>query len=268
MAFFHLFVLAVVQGITEFLPISSSGHLALVPILTSWEDQGLQLDIATHVGTLFAVLLYFRSDIIFMIKGLAGKGSATEVIFGRQLFFHSVVGSIPAVLAGAAIYFVLEAELRSLLMIAVMTLFFGIVLGAADLFFKGQRTLRDMNSWDALFIGIFQIFALFPGTSRSGVTMTAGLLRGMDRKAAAHFSMLLSIPIIFGAGVAGTGKIIADGQFNVGADALIAAIAAFVVAYLVIKLLMDWISKIGYMPFVIYRLCLGILLLIVFSVTA
>lgn len=261
MAFFHLFVLSIVQGITEFLPISSSGHLALVPILTHWQDQGLKLDIATHLGTLFAVLIYFRSDILFMFRSLFGSGGTRDVTNGRQLFLHMFIGSIPVVMAGAAIYFILGTELRSLLMIAVMTLFFGVVLGAADYFFKGTRKLEDMNSWDALFIGVFQIFALFPGTSRSGVTMAAALFRGLDRRASAHFSMLLSIPVIIGAGVALSAKVISEENFELGFDALIAAGAAFVVAYLVIKLLMDWIHKIGYMPFVIYRLILGTFLL-------
>jgi undecaprenyl-diphosphatase len=267
-SFLHLFVLSVVQGITEFLPISSSGHLALVPLLTNWADQGLALDIATHVGTLFAVLIYFRSDIFFMLRSVFGKGDAAEVTQGRQMTCHLIIGSIPAVLAGAAIYFLLDIDLRSLLMIAVMTLFFGAVLGFADWFFKGKRTLRNMNSWDALFIGIFQIFALFPGTSRSGVTMTAGLLRGLDRRASAHFSMLLSIPVIAGAGLALSTKVMAVEEFTIGVDALIAAGAAFMVAYLVIKLLMNWISKIGYMPFVIYRLFLGVFLLWLYIATA
>jgi len=261
LAFFHLLVLSIVQGITEFLPISSSGHLALVPILTHWQDQGLKLDIATHMGTLFAVLIYFRSNILFMLRSLIGRGSAGDVIFGRQLFSHMVIGSIPVVIAGGAIYFLLGTDFRSLLVIAAMTLFFGVVLGAADYFFKGQRKLEDMNSWDALFIGVFQIFALFPGTSRSGATMAAALFRGLDRRASAHFSMLLSIPVIIAAGAALSLRVMSEENFEIGIDAGIAAVAAFVVAYLVIKLLMDWINKIGYMPFVIYRMALGAFLL-------
>jgi len=257
----QIFVLAVVQGVTEFLPISSSGHLLLVPLLTGWQDQGLAIDIATHIGTLLAVLLYFKSDLIYMIQAMLGKGSATDIIGGRQLTFHLIVGSLPALLAGGAIYFIAEVDLRSLLMIAMTTLFFGVVLGIADHFFKGTRDLRSMNSWDALFIGIFQIFALFPGTSRSGVTMTAALIRGLDRVAAARFSMLLSIPIIAAAGIAATIKTSMTQDFIFDFNALIAGAIAFIVAYYVIKILMRWINKVGFMPFVIYRMILGVFLL-------
>lgn len=257
MTFLHILLLAVIQGVTEFLPISSSGHLLLVPLLTDWQDQGQGLDIATHVGTLFAVILYFRSDILQMGQALLGRGSAAEILGGRQLFFHTIIGSLPALVAGALLFFIIKMELRSLLMIAMTTLFFGVVLGIADYSFKGKRTLRDMNSWDALFIGIFQIFSLFPGTSRSGVTMTAALIRGLNRDAAAHFSMLLSIPIIFAAGSAVTFKSILAGDAAFGLDALIAAGVSFVIAYFVIRILMAWINRIGFMPFVIYRLILG-----------
>ncbi|WP_025898414.1 undecaprenyl-diphosphate phosphatase [Sneathiella glossodoripedis] len=265
MSFLHILVLAAVQGITEFLPISSSGHLLLVPLLTDWQDQGIELDIATHVGSLLAVILYFRADIFRMGKALAGVGSADDVIGGRQLFFHTVVGSIPVVIAGAILLFIVKIDLRSLLLIAMTTLFFGLALGVADYFFKGRRSLREMNSWDALFIGIFQIFALFPGTSRSGVTMTAALIRGLDRTTAAHFSMLLSIPVIFAAGIAATYKSLIGGDFSFGLAALLAAVVSFVIAYLVIRTLMVWINKIGFMPFVIYRIILGGALLAIYA---
>lgn len=253
----QILVLALVQGITEFLPISSSGHLLLVPLLTNWPDQGLSLDIATHVGTLFAVLLYFRSDFLYMLRALLGRGAAADIIGGRQLFFHLVVGSLPALIAGGLLFFVIKLDLRSLLMIAMTTLFFGVVLGIADYCFKGTRRMRDMNSWDALFIGIFQIFSLFPGTSRSGVTMTAALIRGLDRQASARFSMLLSIPIIGAAGLAATLRGVLEHDVEFGHDALITAGISFLVAYVVIKTLMTFISRIGFMPFVIYRLILG-----------
>lgn len=260
-------VLAVVQGITEFLPISSSGHLLLVPLLTDWPDQGLALDIATHVGSLFAVIAYFRRDVMSMLASLAGIGSNDEIEIGRRLSLHVVIGSIPALLAGALLFFIAKLDLRSLLMIATMTLFFGVVLGIADRFFKGDKPLREMTSWDALFIGIFQIFALFPGTSRSGVTMTAALLRGLDRTEAARFSMLLSIPIIAGAGFAASLKIFSDHQLELGINALIAGGVSFLVAYVVIKVLMSFINRVGFMPFVWYRLVLGIGLLVIYVTT-
>lgn len=261
----QILVLSVVQGITEFLPISSSGHLLLVPLLTGWPDQGLSLDIATHVGTLFAVTAYFRKDISFMLMAFLRKGDEDEVREGRKLAFHVILASIPALIAGGILFFIAKLDLRSLLMIAVMTLFFGVVLGIADRFFKGTRPLKDMNSWDALFIGIFQIFALFPGTSRSGVTMTAALLRGLDRTEAARFSMLLSIPIIAAAGLAATTKIIFEQEMNLGLDALIAGAVSFFVAYLAIKALMSLIEKMSFMPFVWYRIVLGVFLIVFYA---
>ncbi|MEH6403797.1 MAG: undecaprenyl-diphosphate phosphatase [Sneathiella sp.] len=257
----QIIALAIVQGITEFLPISSSGHLLLVPMLTGWPDQGLSLDIATHVGTLFAVLLYFRADLIFMLKGIAGRSGDEENRQGRQLFTHLVIGSVPAVVAGGLLFFIFQFDFRSMLVIASTTIFFGAVLGIADRFFKGDKTLSEMSNWDAFFIGVMQIFALIPGTSRSGVTMAAALFRGLDRSRAAHFSMLLSIPVIVGAGVAAAVKIAAEGELKIGFDALIACGISFIVAFLVINVLMTWIKRIGYMPFVWYRFALGAVLL-------
>jgi len=258
----QIVALAIVQGITEFLPISSSGHLLLVPILTGWPDQGLSLDIATHVGTLLAVLLYFRSDMIFMMNGIIGRSTSEENSQGRQLFVHLVIASVPAVIAGGVLFFIVQLDLRSILVISMTTIFFGLVLGIADRYFKGTKALSAMTNWDAFFIGLMQIFALIPGTSRSGVTMAAALFRGLDRSRAAHFSMLLSIPVITGAGIAATIKIFASGEFNVGLDALIACSISFVIAYIVINLLMAWIKRVGYMPFVWYRFILGAALLV------
>lgn len=261
----QIIALAIVQGITEFLPISSSGHLLLVPLLTGWPDQGLALDIATHVGTLFAVLLYFRDDLIFMIRGMTGRLAAGDAAQGRQLFRHLVIGSIPAMIAGGLLFFVAQLDFRSILVIATTTIFFGVVLGVADRYFKGSKSLVQMDNWDAFFIGMLQIFALVPGTSRSGVTMAAALFRGLDRSGAAHFSMLLSIPIIVGAGAAATVKTVINDQLNVGMDALVVAMVSFAVAYVVINVLMKWITRVGYMPFVWYRLVLGVFLLVLYA---
>jgi len=260
----QILILAVVQGITEFLPISSSGHLALVPYLTGWPDQGLLLDVATHVGSLFAVLFYFRKDLIAILLSLFSYGDKRDVQEARQLLVHLIIGSIPAVVAGGLLFYVAKTDLRSVLMVAAMTLFFGAVLGFADLFFKGNKPIRAMSHWDALFIGMFQIFALFPGTSRSGVTMTAALIRGLDREGAARFSMLLSIPVITGAGLVLSMDLIESQQFDLGLDALITGAVSFVVAYLAIGALMNWISKIGFMPFVWYRMALGGFLLFLY----
>ncbi len=261
MNLFQILILATVQGITEFLPISSSGHLALVPYVTGWPDQGLMLDVATHVGTLFAVVLYFRKDLLDILFGVLLRKPTDEAREARYLCLNLFIGSVPAVLAGAVLFYIAKTDLRSLLMIATMTLFFGAILGVSDILFKGSKPLRAMTYWDAFFIGIFQIFALFPGTSRSGVTMTAARLRGFDREEAARFSMLLSIPVITGAGLVTSIKLVQTRQFDLGMDALIAGGVSFLVAYLAIGILMRWIDRIGFMPFVWYRLVLGTVLM-------
>nr|WP_240953418.1 undecaprenyl-diphosphate phosphatase [Sneathiella chinensis] len=258
----QIIVLAVVQGVTEFLPISSSGHLLLVPLLTDWPDQGLELDIATHVGTLLAVLLFFRSDLWGMTQALFNRGDSPEL--GRRLIGHLILGSIPAVIAGGLLFYLFMIDFRSLLVIAATTILFGVLLGFADWRFKGTRTLDQMTRFDALFIGFFQVFALIPGSSRSGVTMTAALLSGFERKEAARFSMLLSIPVIVGAGLVAGIKLYSQQNLQMETDALIVGGISFAVAFCVISLLMRWIQTVGFMPFVIYRLLLGAYLLAVY----
>ncbi|MFT6559109.1 undecaprenyl-diphosphate phosphatase [Sneathiella sp.] len=257
MEILQILVLAIVQGVTEFLPISSSGHLVLVPLLTGWPDQGLMLDVATHVGSLMAVIAYFRADLIEILQGVFKIGTETEVKDARLLFRHLVIASVPAVLAGGALFYILHTDLRSLLMIASTTLIFGVLLGISDKFCKDKKTVSGMSNWDALVIGLFQILALLPGTSRSGVTMTAARFCGVDRKGAARFSMLLSIPVILGAGVVLSFDLLKADNVEVGLDALITGVVSFGVAYLVIGLLMNWIGRIGFMPFVIYRVVLA-----------
>ncbi|MEH6526665.1 MAG: undecaprenyl-diphosphate phosphatase [Sneathiella sp.] len=260
MALFHIIILALVQGITEFLPISSSGHLLIISPLTGWPDQGQVLDIAVHVGTLFAVILYFWRDIVEIAVALLNP-RRSESAPALRLFGHVIVASIPAVIAGGLLYFLVTLDLRSILLVAMTTIIFGVLLGWADKTYPVNNSLRQMNYRDALIIGMFQIFSLLPGTSRSGVTMMAARMRGFDRAEAAHFSMLLSIPTIMGAGTLGTLSLLNAGNADFSMDALLAAGIAFVFALMAISLLMKWISRIGFMPFVIYRLALGALLL-------
>ena len=263
MPFFHILVLAAIQGITEFLPISSSGHLLMIPSVTGWADQGQSIDIAVHVGTLVAVITYFRKDVQQIIVAFLRptEGSAAE---GRRLGWHILVASIPIVLAGGALYYLAQNELRSILLVAATTIFFGLFLGWADKKFPVTKKIDAITMLDSLVIGLFQILSLLPGTSRSGITMSAARMRGLSRKDGAHFSMLLSIPTILGAGTLATYGLLKAGDVQVGMDAVIAGVVACLVAFLVISLLMRWIEKIGFTPFIIYRLILGVLLLSVY----
>lgn len=261
----QLVVLALVQGITEFLPISSSAHLILVPVLTGWRDQGLAFDIAVHVGTLLAVLVHFRTEVARMIAGglrpLRGRRLDAE---GR-LGWLVVLATIPVGLAGLAFKDVVETVLRSPVVIAWATIGFGVLLWLAD---RHGRRIHDEHrlGWrDALLIGVAQALALIPGTSRSGVTMTAGLALGLDRVAAARFSFLLSLPVIALSGGLQVFELIATGG-TVNWGVLLAGTAlAGVSAWLCIRLFLAWIARIGMTPFVIYRLALGGVLLVIFG---
>ena len=260
MALLNIFVLAIVQGITEFLPISSSGHLLFIAPVTGWPDQGLALDIAVHVGSLGAVTLYFWRDIVGIARALLTPKRDTSAA-DLQLFGHVIIGSIPTVVFGGFLFLLLSLELRSLLLVAVTTIVFGLLLGWADRSFADKKQLRQMTAQDAFIIGLLQIFALLPGTSRSGVTMMAARMRGINRTDGAHFSMLLSIPTILGAGTLATLSLLNDGDVEVGFDAVLAGGISFIVALCAIGLLMRWIDRIGFTPFIIYRLILGALLI-------
>ncbi|MBO0332998.1 undecaprenyl-diphosphate phosphatase [Sneathiella sp. CAU 1612] len=263
MPFFHILVLAVIQGITEFLPISSSGHLLIIPTLTGWQDQGQSIDIAVHVGTLVAVVAYFRKDIMQIMTAFV-KPNDPASAEGRRLGWHLIVGSIPIIFAGGAMYYLVQGELRSILLVAATTIFFGLFLGWADKYFPASKKVTEISMMDAFVIGLFQVLSLLPGTSRSGITMSAARMRGISRSDGAHFSILLSIPTILGAGTLATYHLIQIGDAQVGFDAVLAGVVSCVVAFMVISLLMRWIEKIGYTPFIIYRLILGVFLLAVY----
>lgn len=256
----HLVVLALVQGITEFLPISSSAHLVLVPALTGWDDQGLIIDVAVHVGTLAAVMVYFRRDIAGMVVGflklLVGRWTP-----GGRLALLVAWATIPVVVAGAALHAALPQGIRSVELIAWATILYAIVLYAADRLSLQIRKVEHVGWVAALFVGLAQALALIPGTSRSGITMTAGRLIGMERTEAARLSLLMSIPTILGAGML-TGLDLADaGDAALTGDAILAAALAFVAALVAIWALMRWLKVAGFGPFVVYRLLLGVGLL-------
>ena len=256
MPLLHLFLLAVVQGITEFLPISSSGHLILVPHLTGWDDQGLTIDAAVHVGTLGAVAIYFWRDVLRMTIG-AGELATGRMTDGARLALYIVLATIPVVIAGLLFKDVIETRLRSVEVIAWATILFGVALWLADRFGDRVRRLESMNLPHALIVGIAQAIALIPGTSRSGITMTAARMLGYERTDAARFSMLMSIPTIIAAGALIGRDILAAGDATLGADAIIAAGLSFVTALAAIALLMRWLSFATFTPFVIYRLLMG-----------
>ena len=181
---------------------------------------------------------------------------------GRQLGWHILIASVPIIIAGGLMYCFLLNELRSILLVAATTILFGLFLGWADKKYPVTKTLDAMKPVDSFIIGLFQVVSLLPGTSRSGITMTAARMRGLSRIDGAHFSMLLSIPTILGAGTLATLHLFRLGDAEIGFDAVLAAVFSCVVAFLVISLLMRWIEKIGYTPFVIYRLVLGAILLV------
>jgi len=259
-ALYHILILAVVQGITEFLPISSSGHLILTSQVLGWPDQGLIIDIATHIGTLFAVLLYFWRDILLMFSGLSRQFTGRSGP-GTRLALYVVVATIPIFLVGYFSKDFIGSALRSVEVIAWATLVFGIMLWVADKFGMTLRTIEHLRWSGVLFIGFAQILALIPGTSRSGITMTAARILGLERLEAARISMLLSIPAILGAGVLSSCDLYQARDVVLGWDALIAAILSFLTAIITISALMQWLSRSSFTPFVVYRIALGTFLL-------
>jgi undecaprenyl-diphosphatase len=260
--FLHIVVLALVQGITEFLPISSSGHLILVPLLTEWPDQGMAMDVAVHMGTLLAVLLYFWRDVWFMTSGslrlLKGKKDPGAVLAGRV-----IVGTIPVVIVGYLMsrYTDMDA-LRTLEVIGWTSLGFGLLLWVADRMSMTVKRVEHMGIMDALIIGLLQCLALVPGTSRSGITMTAARMLGYERPESARFSMLLSMPTIAAAGMLIAKDLLEAGDLRLTEQAGLAAGLSFVSAIVAIWLMMGWLKHSGFLPFVIYRVLLGGFLLV------
>ncbi len=281
MTFLQLLLIAVVQGITEFLPISSSGHLILIPYLTEFSDQGPLIDVAVHVGSLLAIIVYFFKDVVVLARGgfaSIGIGNAPSE---RQLFWWIVLGTIPAVAFGLSIKMglfngvaenvfgvqIIDGDLMSSIrftdLIAVNLIFYGLLLGLADYLGKEVKAFEDMSWRDGLIVGLAQALAIIPGTSRSGVTMTAARALGYKRVEAARFSFLLSIPAVAGAGV-----LIVPEIFEAGAtlawDALIAGVLTFISAFLTMAFLMNFLKKASMLVFVIYRVAMGVALLALF----
>jgi undecaprenyl-diphosphatase len=264
-----IMIIALLQGLTEFLPISSSGHLVL-----AWEafdllelsvpgfsdKDRLTIDIAVHVGTLFAVVLYFRADVLRLIKGfwtLCRRRSNAN----SELFLKVLVASIPVIIAGLLVKEFAAILLRSPWIIAVSTILFGLLLWFVDRSTMTVRKLDHISYKEALFIGFMQVLALIPGTSRSGITMTAGRVLGMERAETARFSMLLAIPAIGGAGALAGLDLIIAGDTALNQGALWAVVVSFMTALVAIWAMMGWLRRANFTVFVIYRLMLGALLI-------
>lgn len=261
---FHALILALVQGITEFLPISSSAHLILMPYLFGWTDQGLVYDVAAHVGTLCAVVIYFRHDLRRIVgDGLAGLTRRPVRQDGRLLWLL-IGASVPILVGGYLLHGFASSTFRSPLLIAGANIVFAGLLWWSDRRVREVKSLDTIGWREALLIGLSQILAVIPGTSRSGVTMTAGLLLNMTRQAAARFSFLLAIPTIM---MAGGYEVYRMATNDITADwysfSLIAGLS-FVSALFAIHLFLQLLDRFGMLPYVIYRLLLGLVLLIVF----
>ncbi len=256
----QIVVLAIVQGITEFLPISSSGHLILVPYLTNWPDQGLEFDLAVHVGTLTAIVTYFRRTLLEMARDWTQSVLKRCEVGHSRLAWAVLFGTIPAGLAGLLFRHQIETSLRSPLVVACTTIGFGIVLFVADRL-RGQRTEGTLGWVDVLTIGCAQALALVPGTSRSGITISAGLFRGLSREAAARFSFLLAVPVMTAAGLAEVvGYSSGGGAVDVRAI-LMGAVLSAITGLACIHFFLKWLTRFGLWPYVAYRLALGAILL-------
>lgn len=262
MDIFHIIILALIQGVTEFLPISSSGHLILPSGLLGWPEQGLAFDVAVHVGTLTAVVVYFRQDIAQLICAWCASLCKQQHSEHSRLAWFVVLGTIPAGLAGLLFDDLIEAHLRTTLVIALTTIIFGLLLGWSDreAVIK-NKTLMQLTVGTVLIVGCAQALALIPGTSRSGITITAALFCGLCRADAARFSFLLSIPIIVLSGGYKGLQLLGESGVNwmdMAIGASVSAVSAFICIYYFIR----FINAIGMMPFVIYRIVLGSFLLV------
>lgn len=264
MELWHVVLLALLQGLTEFLPISSSAHLILLPALAGWADQRLAFDVAVHVGTLAAVVWYFRGELVGLTRDWVLSLVRRRTVGDSRLAWGVLWGTVPVGLAGLLLSDVIELHLRSALVIALATIGFGLLLWWADARGKRERSEHTLSWRDVLIIGLAQALALVPGTSRSGITMTAALMLGLDRPAAARFSFLLAVPVILLAGAheayRGVTRQVPLDWMAVAVGTVVAGVSAYLCIHFFLKL----IDRIGMLPFVGYRLVLGAVLLVFF----
>jgi undecaprenyl-diphosphatase len=259
----QVIVLAIVQGLTEFLPISSSGHLVLTPAFFEWQDQGLAFDVAVHFGSLLAVCAYFRSDLAGLIRGGVQFVSMQAPTMESRMAVIIAVGTIPAAVAGLTFAGWIEANLRDPAVVVSTLAGYAILMVLADRLGRRERNITDVRIRDAIWIGCAQALALVPGTSRSGVTITAARALGFDRHDAARFSFLLSVPVILMASMYKGIELALSGMSiplpKLGSAILVSAL----VAYASIDFFMRFVNRIGLLPFAIYRLVLAAIILYV-----
>ncbi len=264
MGFFQLILAAIIQGITEFLPISSSGHLILLPSLTGMDDQGMAIDVAVHVGTLGAVVLYFWSDVKQAAAGLPRAMTGRVDTPQARLAMGLIIATIPTVIVGIILFKTgLSQSLRSMTVIGWTMLGFGLLLYWMDQ--KGPQT-KQAGDWglrDAFIMGLWQVLALIPGTSRSGITITGARQLGYSREDGARIAMLMSIPTILASGVLLSAEVIREADVQLAKDGAIAAFFAFISALLALSLMMRLLRSVSFTPYVIYRVILGAILLVI-----
>ena len=259
-----LLLVALIQGITEFLPVSSSGHLILLPQLTGMQDQGQVIDVAVHVGTLFAVILYFWTDARAALFGLPRVLRGKIDTKGAFLALCLIIATIPVVIFGIILKLSgLDDMMRNITVIGWTMLIFGLVLYWADQSGKTEREASDWNVRDALVMGVWQAISLIPGTSRSGITITAARRLGYKREDGAKLSMLMSIPTIIASGVLLGAEVAVTADAQAAKDGAISALFAFIAALAALSLMMRLLRSVSFTPYVIYRVILGVFLLVV-----
>lgn len=263
MSWFEAVVLGLVQGLTEFLPISSSAHILIVSRLFGWGDPGAAFTAVSQIGTETAVLIYFRRDIARILRAWFRSFTDPEVRSGidARMGWYVIIGTIPIAVLGLTFASVIETSARNLWIVATVLIVFGVVLGLADRFGRKTKELESLNVRDGVLFGLGQALALIPGVSRSGATISTGLAMGYSRYAATRYAFLLAIPAVLASGLYEATKIGDDPNVQ-WPQTIIATSIALVVGYLVIAWLIKWVTTRSYMPFVIYRVVLGTVLLV------
>ncbi|HVG74606.1 MAG TPA: undecaprenyl-diphosphate phosphatase [Thermoleophilaceae bacterium] len=266
MSVFEAIVLGITQGLTEFLPISSTAHLRIVPAFAGWEDPGAAFTAIVQLGTMLAVLLYFRGDLLQIARAWLRslRDRSVRRTLDARLGWYILLGTIPIGIFGLIFKDQIENGARDLYLISIALIVFGLVLLAAEEVGTKDRPIEDLNRSDGIFIGLWQALALIPGVSRSGSTISAGLFRGLDRPSAARYSFLLSVPAVVLSGLFELKSVIDGSEHtDVGAGSLIIATAfAFVVGYWSIAFLLRWVGHHSMIVFVVYRVALGLLVLV------
>ena len=258
MDIFQTIALALIQGLTEFLPISSSAHLLFPTELLNWPDQGLAFDVVLHLGTLSAIVFYYRYSLLTMSNDFISSFKTGSLTADAKLAWAVLLGTIPVGLTGLIFKDFIELNLRSIEVVAYSTLFFGLLLGFSDWVHRKKETLREVISWsDVVIIGIFQAIALVPGTSRSGITITAALLMGLSYKLSLKFAFLLSIPIIILSTLLMAIDLASTTATIDWFELLLGFVISAIAAYMTVSFFIRLVDRVGMMPFVLYRLLLG-----------